>query len=107
MTKKKMYNASNPEHIAEARQQDEFVTHNKVKLMQEVMGTLGGREFFYDLLCYCSAFNTPFTGEINTTNFNCGKQSVGFRLIADLEQASPENYVLMCREGKAPKVVVE
>lgn len=103
--KQQMYNASNPEHIEAARQLEDFVTHNKTKFMQEAMDTVGGRQFFYDLLCYCSAFNTPFTGENNSTNFNCGKQSIGFRLTADLELASRENYVLMCTEGKAPKIV--
>ena len=98
--KSKIYNASDPEQIEEAKLVQKFESSEKSKFIQMAMATEGGRRFFYDLLVFCSSFNTPFTADNNKTNFNCGKQTVGFMIIADLQATCPEEYLKMCAEGR-------
>lgn len=96
----KIYNASDPQQIEEAKIAQKFESSEKGRFIQTAMKTEGGRRFFYDLLVFCSSFHTPFSIDNNRTNFNCGKQSVGFMILADIQEHAPDEYLVMCQEGK-------
>ncbi|MDE2233447.1 MAG: hypothetical protein KGJ90_05050 [Patescibacteria group bacterium] len=98
--KAKTYNASDSAQVEEAKKLANFEKSNKSKFVHGAMQTEEGRKFFYDLLVFCSIFHTPFTADNNKTNFNCGKQNVGLKILADIQESAPDEYILMCKEGR-------
>lgn len=93
---------------------DELIQKNKEKVKREelrrirelsdlrkVLSTVEGRRWWWRVASYAGAFQTPYTGENNSTNFNCGKQSVGFFLLDEVLNANPATLNQIQREAKA------
>jgi hypothetical protein len=59
------------------------------------------RRVYWKLMSRAGAFRTPYTGENNSTNFNCGLQSMGFFMLDELLEASPSTFTQMQREAKS------
>ena len=54
--------------------------------------------WMYDLLEACHIGVSPYTGDNDRTNFQCGEQNVGLRLWATLQSVCPDLYLLMMQE---------
>ena len=93
------YNASDTKQIRAAakRSKTEQAMDDGVLLM--LMSTQNGRAWMLRLLTWCGISRTPFTGDGDATNFNCGMQNVGLRLEADLLRACPDQFIFMMREA--------
>ena len=64
-----------------------------------IMSTQQGREWMYRLLELCHIGQSPFTGDNDQTNFQCGEQNIGLRLWGSLQGACPDLYLLMMQEA--------
>lgn len=65
-----------------------------------VLGTREGRAFIWDLLVRSGVFALSFSGEQPLTMaFNEGRRQYGNRLLAEINQAAPEAYLLMLKEA--------
>ena len=69
------------------------------EVMLSIMTTLAGRRWVYNKLAGLKAFHTPYTGDVNSTLFNCGMQNAGFVFLAEILGAAPAEYLMMLREN--------
>jgi hypothetical protein len=69
------------------------------EVMLAIMATTAGRRWVYNKLAGLNAFHTPYTGEVNSTLFNCGMQNAGFAFLAEILGAAPAEYLMMLREN--------
>jgi hypothetical protein len=78
---------------------DNIMRRRQLTDIQTVLGTIEGRRFYWRVLCECGLFKTSFTGN-NTTFFNEGMRQIGLMLMAELNEAHPQAYLLMLSESK-------
>lgn len=93
------YNASERKDVRRAEKAAALWGTQRLEIVRGVMSLEPGRRWFYETLATCHVFSTPFTGENNRTNFNLGEQSVGLALLAEIERACPDQFILMLREA--------
>ena len=65
----------------------------------KVLSTIEGRRFYWRWLQRCGVFRSSFTGN-NTTFFNEGERNIGLEMLADVNEADPEKYLLMLTESQ-------
>lgn len=65
-----------------------------------LLATRPGRRFVWRLLSLTGVFRTSFDNSGSVTAFNEGQRNIGLRLLADVNEAGPEHYVVMLRESK-------
>lgn len=93
------YDASNRKSIRRAEKAANLAEANRVAFVRASMGSLGGREYIFNLLQSCSIFRTPYVrGDAHATAFNCGQQNIGLIIFADVIQHCPNEYLLMISE---------
>lgn len=64
--------------------------------LQAVLKTVQGRRVLWRLLQACQVCRHAFVpGDAYATAFQCGQQSVGFFLLAEIEDAAPGAYTQM------------
>lgn len=69
--------------------------------IRKVLSLAEGRRLYWRLMSRAGAFHSPYTGENNATNKNCGRQEIGFFLLDELLEASPSTFTQMQREAKS------
>lgn len=85
----------------EKRKREELRRIKELSDIRKVLSTAEGRRWYWRVMSFAGAFRTPFTGDNNLTNHNCGKQSIGFFLLDELLDATPATLVQMQREAKS------
>lgn len=66
---------------------------------RELLNTPRGRQFLFYLLGLSKFMNNPFTGNALTTSFNCGEQSIGQKIMADITLVDPIGWSKMQQEA--------
>lgn len=94
-----MYNSSERRDVRAKEKQAKLADVQRHEITAYIMSTAPSRAWMYDRLARCGVFNTPFTGNDATTNFNCGMQSIGLELLADIVSSAPDSYIQMMREA--------
>ena len=98
------YNANDPKMVNAARKKAARLHADKIEVIKALMGIPRSRKWMYDLLESCYIFGNPFVpGSPDSTAFNLGQANIGKRLLADIMEADPDKYVLMCKEANARK----
>lgn len=92
-------NASDSQQVKNAKRSEESKRNQELNDVEFVLSTPQGRRFLWRLLGVCHVFKTSFTGN-STTFFNEGKRDIGLRLLADINEASPNSYLKMMQEAK-------
>lgn len=64
-----------------------------------ILSTPQGRRFMWRYLGECGVFKSSFVGQYQTF-FNEGERNIGLKLLADVNDAHPEAYVLMMKEAR-------
>src|SRR5882757_415126 len=95
-----MYNASERRDVRSKEKQAKLAERSRHEITAYIMSTAPSRAWMHDLLSYCGVGQTPFTGVNDHTNFNCGMQSVGLRLLGDISAACPDQYIQMMKEAE-------
>jgi hypothetical protein len=85
----------------EKKKREELRRNRELSDIRKVLSTAEGRRWYWRVMSTAGAFHTPFTGDNNLTNHNCGKQIVGFFLLDELLEATPATLVQMQREAKS------
>jgi len=93
------FNAADPESVGRKKRKAERNENSRIAAFRAVMATREGRQYVWWLLEQCGIFRTSFTGN-STTFFNEGQRNVGLVLIADINAACPEQYIVMLTEAK-------
>lgn len=71
----------------------------EMRRIRDVMSSVMGREFIYDLMITTNIFRTTFSPEFGTMAFSEGRRSVGLQVLAQLQAHVPQQYDLMMREN--------
>lgn len=97
--KSKNYNAADEESVKTRKRKDEQVRERELHDMRTVMESVEGRRFVWRLLSQAGVFRTSFTGN-STTFFNEGMRNMGLIVMADVQEACAEKYLVMMNESK-------
>jgi hypothetical protein len=63
-------------------------------------GNADGRRFLWLFLEECKAFVNPFERNALDMSFNCGVQSAGQRLLAQITEIDPDAFLVMMKENQ-------
>ncbi len=66
-----------------------------------------GRMWMWDLLTLCGIFHSSFSIDALRCAFNEGRRDIGLRLLAEINQLSPEFYIRMVQENQAKEKETE
>lgn len=58
------------------------------------------RAYLWEFMAWAGVNRVPFAGSSNQTNFNCGMQNAGNRILADVQEACPDLYLVAMQEAK-------
>lgn len=94
------YNTSDPAQVNKARKRAARTRADRLEFVKAAMDVEQGRAWFYDLLARCRVFNLPFNADPYITAFKCGELNVGNQVLSDIQDANPDQYVRMVREGR-------
>lgn len=92
-------NAADPEQVQKAKEKSESFNDRRLNDVREVLNTVRGRRFFWRYLEICGVFKTS-NADASQIFFNEGMRNIGLQLLADVNEASPEAYLLMLRESQ-------
>jgi hypothetical protein len=92
-------NAADPEQVEGAKQRAESLNDRRLNDIREVLNTRRGRRFFWRYLEICGVYKTS-NADQHQIFFNEGMRNIGLQLLADLNEAAPEVYLIMLREAQ-------
>ena len=92
-------NAADPEQVRKAKQKVESLNDRRLNDVREVLNNKRGRRFIWELLEFCGVFKTSLADE-HVIFYNEGQRNVGLKLLADINEAAPEAYIVMLNESK-------
>jgi hypothetical protein len=101
------YNAGDAQHVAKAKSRQKTRGLQKKAAFRRFMSDPEGRMFMWDLLTLCGIFHSSFSVDAVRTAFNEGRRDIGLRLLADINQLSPELYIRMVGENQAKEKETE
>ena len=93
------FNAGDESHVNERRKKEKSGRDQELEDIRHVLATRQGRRFYWRYLSECGVFRTSFVTNA-TIYFNEGRRSIGLHLMADMNEAAPESFVLMQKEAK-------
>jgi len=92
-------NAADPEQVERAKQKSESLNDQRINDVREILSTVRGRRFYWRYLEICGIFRTS-NSDSSQIFFNEGMRNIGLQLLADLNEAAPDAYLLMLQESK-------
>ena len=101
------YDAGNRKSIRAAEKSAKLISRANLETIVGIMSVMAGRAWMHDFLSQCNVFHTPWVGDDAATNFNCGVQSVGLRMLNDIMLYAPENFTVMMREANERPGIVK
>ena len=66
--------------------------------LKSVLQTKAGRNVLWRMMEQANVFGLSYTGEVNSTFFFVCARNIGNRLLIQIQQASPELFLLMQKE---------
>lgn len=100
------FDSSDPEQVNKARIKAGRRKKKALSVVEALMQHADGREWLYMLLTACEVYRLSYMHNESHADmcFREGKKFIGLQLLADIEKASPQNYLLMLRECKEKKL---
>lgn len=71
-----------------------------IDALKMTMKSRNGRRLVRMIFDQVGLMRQPFTGERNTTDFNCGQKNTGYWLYDLIDQHCPLEYLTMLKEAK-------
>ena len=97
---KALYNAGDAQQVAKAKSRQKTRSLQKKAAFRKFMSDPEGRMWMWDLLTLCGIFHSSFSMDALRTAFNEGRRDIGLRLLADINQLSPDLYMRMVGENQ-------
>lgn len=92
------FDAGDIRHVRQARNSEKLADKQRAAVVIGLMDIAEGRKWLWDFLSQCGIYETPFdTNELKMA-YNAGRGDVGRRLLGDIVQFAPEQYVMMIKE---------
>jgi hypothetical protein len=76
-------------------------------VLRNVMSTIEGRAWLWDLLASCNCFSTTFTGDPQRSAFLEGQRAIGLSILSDITTACPDQYIQAQRESNERRITAE
>jgi hypothetical protein len=102
-----MYNAADRKNVRAAEKAAKREAQERHNLLVATMSSTSGRKWIHDLLFSCHVFRASFSNDPLEMAFREGERNVGLRILDDLMQACPDDYVLMMREENGRRTISE
>lgn len=97
-------NAADESQVKEAGKKEKNKRNQEIDDVNFVLSSKQGRRLFWRYISRCGVFKTSMTGN-NSTFFNEGERNIGLLLLADVNEAAPDAYVLMQKEANEQKPI--
>ena len=95
------YNADDPKQVRKAKKEADLSNAIHADVTKQIMSTAAGRKWMHSLLEQCHCFHTSIVfGEQDKTAFREGERNIGNYLLAHVQAACPEFYLIMLKESK-------
>ena len=105
MARDEPYNTADRDDVKaaakEARQQD----RSDEEVMRSIMITSPGRAWMFRKLVRLHIYSNPYSANPHDTAFSCGELNIGQMLVAEIDRACPDMYLLMMREANERAIV--
>lgn len=100
----KGYDASDAAQVNLARKKSGRKRLKNQQFITAIMNVPEGREWMYDLIAHCNPLGNPvITGDTHLTYHNIGAANIGKKLLQDINEAAPDQYITMMKEARAKK----
>jgi hypothetical protein len=101
MVAEKPYDAGDAEQVNEARKKAGRKKREDLDVVHALMQHAKGRMWLYEWLEACKIFSSPIVpNDTHFTYHNIGEQNIGKRLLQQITEAAPEQYMLMMQEAR-------
>lgn len=98
------YDASDPEAVNLARKKSGRKKQKTQQFITAIMNVPEGREWMYDLIVSCNPLGNPVVpGDTHLTYHNIGAANIGKKLLQDINDAAPDQYIQMMKESRMKK----
>lgn len=94
-----MRNVSDKKNVTDGNRKAKDARREELRDLEFVLSSREGRRFVWKLLEMCGVFTSSFTGN-SQTFFLEGQRNIGLKVLADVNEASLEKYVVMMKEAK-------
>lgn len=96
-----VFDASDPKQVNEARIRAGRAKTKRLRALEAIMELKETRRWMNDILVACHIFEPSFReGSSDGTAFREGERNIGNRLLSDIMEACPEQYLVMLKEAK-------
>jgi len=92
------YDAGDPNHVKRARNDARRREKDDAAVVAALMENGQGRAWLWGLLGFCGIYQSPFSLNEMQMAYAAGKGDVGRKLLADIVQHAPDQYVMMIKE---------
>ena len=94
------YSAATRASVRAAEKAAKLADANRKVVIVELMSSVPGRAWVYNLLAACHIYRNPFTTDTHLTAFACGEMNVGQQhILADIMRFCPDQYIQLLREA--------
>ena len=92
------YDASSRKDVRAAQKQARLAEQQRREIVNGIMSVEPGRRWMCDILEVCHIFATSYSDVGLRMSFMEGQREVGLRLLMDIMQSCPDQYIQMMRE---------
>ena len=92
-------NASDSKQVEKGAKSEKTKRQFEVDQVKFILSTQQGRAYIWRHMSAAGIFESCFTGN-SATFFNEGRREVGLKMLAEVNEASPDSYVQMMKEAK-------
>jgi hypothetical protein len=101
------YNAADRKSVRKAEKEAKLALKQRQAVVKDLLSTGPGREYIWDLLSFGSIFNSQFYPDSHQAAYVQGMRNFALRILDDITQACPEQFLLMMQENNAKSLAKE
>ena len=92
------YDASSRKDIRRAEKDSRLIDRQRTEIISGLMQSTSGRAYLWNELSLAHIFATSFSLDPLQMAFSEGERNCGLRLLNDIMETAPEDFILMMRE---------
>jgi hypothetical protein len=101
MADEKQNNVGDRRQVKDRKVLHRLRREREIEKLGQMLKDKDNRAFVWRILERCGVYQTSFTGNDATTNFNEGKRQIGLMILEELAEVDPSAFSLMQQEAKA------
>lgn len=93
-------NAADEGQVKDAEKKAKSQREQELEDVRSLLATQHGRRFIWRYLSACGVFTSSWNHSGSIMCFNEGQRNIGLKLLSDVNEASPDAYLVMMKEAK-------